>query len=318
MAFSYPPFNNQSAYYAGMPVGVELETLDKIILVGAKDLPIMRQIKRVPVGSLKSIWIIDQMRKPRSSTVSAKKYVEDIQPPTPDTKQEIENVVQLFLDEADCPDVLKNVNTIDSSGVLETQTAKRSLEHANDLEASFWSDSAPFLSTQDSEQNVVGGVWYYVPATHEFDYRDGLGNPTKDLSVDDIFDLQQAVYDRGGDPTQIFLTSKLKRKVNALIEAKKLYKVDGTDPKKIGLMVSEIETDFGTTSFNICRHMAELGMNDRMLCCDMEYIEAGMLQDTKVEPVTTSATKKINRITTHMTFHFRNQYALSSGYGFKY
>lgn len=318
MAFTFPPFNNQSAYYAGMPVGVELETLDKIILVGAKDLPIMRQIKRVPVGSLKSIWLIDEMRKPRSSSASAKKYVEDIQTPVPDTKQEIENVVQLFLDEADCPNVLENVKTIDSTNVLESATAKRSLEHANDLEAAFWSDSAPFLSTQDSDKNVVGGVWYFVPTANELDYRDGFGNPTKDLTADDIFDLQQSIWERGGDPTQIFLTAKLKRKVNALIEAKKLYKVDGTDPKKVNLMVSEIETDFGTTSFNLSRHMADLGMNDRMLCCDLEYVEAGMLKNTTVEPVATSSTKKINRITTDMTFHFRNAFALSAGYGFKY
>ncbi len=317
MAFTFPPFNKQSFYYAGMPIGVELNVLDKIILVGAKDAPIMRQVRRTPVNSIKSVWVVDQMRAPRSSTDSAKKYVEDVQASGANLKQEVENVVQIFIDEATVPDIMKNVSTIDRQSVLESEMAKKSLEHLSDLEASFWSDSSPILSTADNEANVVGGCWHYVPAAHEFDYRDAGGLPTRDLTVEDIFELQQAVWDRGGDPTQIFLTAKLKRKVNALIEAKKLYKVEG-DPKKVNMMVSSIETDFGTTEFCLSRHMAALNMNDRMLCADTEYLEIGMLQDTITEDIETSKTVDAKRIKTHMTFHFKNNYALAAGYGFKY
>lgn len=62
MAFTYPPFNKNSSYLAGIPMGVELDFLDKIILVGAKDFPILRILKREPVKSVKVVWLTDQMR----------------------------------------------------------------------------------------------------------------------------------------------------------------------------------------------------------------------------------------------------------------
>lgn len=316
MAFTFPPFNKNSSYLAGIPMGVELDFLDKIILVGAKDFPVFRTLARTPVNSIKAVWLTDQMRKPRDATASAKKYVEDIQAPEPNLKQENENVVQVFLDEASVPNITKSLSTIDNQQIIESEIAKKAIEHVADMEAAFFSDTIPFLSANDTDSNVLGGVWNFVPAANEFDHRGALGVPTKTLDVDDIFDMQQAVWEKGGDPTNIYLTAKLKRQVNKLIEAKKLYKVNGTDEKKINLMIDSIETDFGTTNFNISRSMSELGQYDRMLCMDEEYVRIGMLDDTHTEDVITSKTAVIKRITTHLTYLYTNGSALSASYGF--
>lgn len=313
------PTQNLSANQTGIPVGGVLNILDGILLVGAKDTPILSSVKRVPTDSIKSVWEIDEIRKARKSGDSAKKYVESLNNSASSTEQEIENVVQYFVDDIVVSNV-SNALATNNNGhkTFDSKKGKTAIEHAKDLEASFWSDASPYLSKNDTEKNIVGGVWHYIPSTHEFDYRDGLGKPTKDLDADDLFDIQEAIWDRGGDPGKLYVSMKLKKKINKLIEAKKLYAVGGGSDDKIVLKTSVVETDAGRTEIIVSRYLSELGMHDRILCADLDFVEAGELIPTKYSPLSTTDTATAGRLETAMTWHFRNAYALSAGYGFKY
>lgn len=314
------PTQNLSTHQDGIPVGGVLNILDGILLVGAKETPILSAVKRVPTKSIKSVWTIDETRAARKSADSAKRYVEPLYNSATNTPQEVENVVQYFVDDV----VMSNVSdavAIHNSGTgdFDTKKGKIAIEHAKDLEASFWSDASPYLAKTDAEKNIVGGVWHYVPTAHEFDYRDALGNPTKDLTKSDLFDLQEAIWDRGGDPSKIYVSMKLKRKINDLIENKKLYAVNYSGkPDEIMMKTSVIETDAGRTEIIVSRYLSELGMHDRMLCADLEYIEAAELIATKYTDLSVTDTAKAGRFETAMTWHLRNAYTLSAGYGFKY
>lgn len=301
------PNSDLSTLFAGLSIGTEPSILENILLVGAKDTPMLREIKRVNVGNVKSVWLHDTLRAPRNANDSAAKYVQDFAPDTQNTSVENENVVQIFRDDVSVAKIFQNVSNIDKQAEFERQLSKRSIEHLLDIENAFWGTQAPFLSSNDTEKNLVGGVWHFAK------------NQTKDyggkaLAFDDILDIQQKVYDAGGDPRKIFVGAAMKRKINNIIETKKVSRFVQSDSRKVDFLISTIETDFGATDIVLTRFLKD--MPDRILCCDPESIELGMLQNTKVIKPEGDNLADNAIIYSGMTYHFRNTFALSAGTGF--
>ena len=301
------PNSEISSLFPGLSVGTEPSILENILLVGAKDTPMLREIKRTPVGNVKSVWLHDSLRAPREAAESASKYVQDFNADTQNTAVENENVVQVFRDDVAVSKIYQNISTIDKEAEFERQLSKRSIEHLLDIENAFWGNQEPFLSKQDSEKNLVGGVWHFAK------------NQTKDyegkaLTFNDILDIQQKVYDAGGDPRKIFVGAAMKRKINTIIETKKVSRYLQGDSRKVDFLINTIETDFGATDIILTRFLRD--KPDRILCCDPESIELGILQDTKVLKPESNNLADNAIIYSAMTFHFRNTLALSAGVGF--
>lgn len=301
------PNSNISTLFPHLSVGTEPSILENILLVGAKDTPILREIKRTPVSNVKSVWLHDALRAPRSASDSASQYVQSFVSSTTNTSVENENVVQIFRDDVSVAKIFQNIATIDKQAEFERQLAKRSIEHLLDIENSFWGTQAPFLSSSDTEKNVVGGVWHFAT------------NQTKDyagaaLTFDAILDIQQKVYDSGGDPRKIFVGAAMKRKINTIVETKKVSRYLQSDNRKVDFLISTIETDFGATDIVLTRFLKD--MPDRILCCDPESIELGILQDTVIERPDNANLADNAIIYSGMTYHFRNTFALSAGVGF--
>lgn len=302
------PSSDLSTIFAGLAIGTEPTILENILLVGAKDTPMLREIKRVPVGNIKSVWLHDTLRTPRGATASAAKYVQDFSADTSNTSVENENVVQIFRDDVSVAKIFQNIASIDKQAEFERQLSKKSIEHLLDIENAFWGTQAPFLSSADDEKNVVGGVWHYAK-NQTTDYAG------KELVFDDILDIQQKVYDAGGDPRKIFVGAAMKRKINDIVEKKKITRFLNGDSRKVDFLISTIETDFGATDIVLTRFLKD--MPDRILCCDPESIELGILQDTAVVKPEGNNLADNAIIYSGMTYHFRNTFALSAGVGFK-
>ncbi len=301
------PNSNLSTLFPNLAVGTEPSILENILLVGAKDTPMLREIKRVPVSNVKSVWLHDALRAPRSAAASASKYVQDFAASTSNTSVENENVVQIFRDDVSVAKIFQNISSIDKQAEFERQLSKRSIEHLLDIENSFWGTQAPFLSSNDTDKNVVGGVWHFA-ANQTTNYAG------KVLTFDDILDIQQKVYDAGGDPRKIFVGAAMKRKINTIVESKKVSRYVQSDSRKVDFLISTIETDFGATDIVLTRFMKD--MPDRILCCDPESIELGILQDTTISKPESANLADNAIIYSGMTYHFRNTFALSAGVGF--
>jgi|GEM_PF-5459881 len=302
------PSSDLSTLFAGLAIGTEPSILENILLVGAKDTPMLREIKRVPVSNVKSVWLHDTLRAPRKASDSAAMYVQDFDANTSNTSVENENVVQIFRDDVSVAKILQNIASIDKQAEFERQLSKRSIEHLLDIENAFWGDQSPFLSSADTEKNIVGGVWHFAK-NQATDYEG------KELIFDDILDIQQKVYDSGGDPRKIFVGAGMKRKINDIVEKKKVTRFLNGDSRKVDFLISTIETDFGATDIVLTRFLKD--MPDRILCCDPESIELGLLQDTTVIKPEGDNLANNAIIYSGMTYHFRNTFALSAGVGFK-
>lgn len=305
------PFSNISQQFLGLAVGSEPTLLENILLVGAKDTPMLRELTRVPVGNVKSVWLTDAVRKPREAKESAVAYVQDFKETNTDTTTENENVVQMFRDDIAVAEIFKKIKMMGETE-KERQLAKAGIEHAMDIEMSFWGDQEPYLSKANAEKNMVGGVWHF--AKNEVDNRNDTGAATKILTFDDLLDLQQQVYNNGGDPRKIFVGAALKRRINDLVDSKKSRFVQvNQDPLKAQLLVNSIESDFGLTDIVLCRYVKE----GRILVADPTTMELGVLWDTEVKEQAVANLSDATTIVSAMTFHFRNGYALAAGYGYK-
>lgn len=304
------PAQKLSTRFAGLAIGEQPTLLEGILLAGAKDAPMMREIERVEATGLKSVWINDKLRAPKRAQDSATEYVRDFKPNTENTLAESENVVQIFRDDVSVSKIKSKVSSVGKEREFERQLSKAGIEHLKDIETAFWGTQAPSLASNDSEKNVVGGVWHYIPPAHKVDHGGA------ELTLNAIFDMQQKVFEMGGDPRKIFMGATLKRKLNNLLEKKRGAFLTTADPHKIDFAISTVMTDLGVTDIILTPYLIG-DLAGYVLCGDTSTIEMGVLQDTTIEEQKTNNLADSSTIYSALTFHFRNPYALVGGINFK-
>lgn len=311
-------------------VGLKPSVLDKIIMLGDFETPIMSKAGRVSISSLKHGWITDKFKDPK---FNAHLEVTGLETTAASTKQQTENAVQIFKDEVFVSDSMQKIATY-GGNELAHEVGKVGKEHAKDLEYSFFGlgrNADPRLSVfetptirTDSVAGESAGIMHFL-AKGEATFTSGKrGNvvsggadwadltPLATLTWDEFNKILQVIYDNGATPKDVFVGAGLKKAINAFV-TRQLGNESMANKR-----ITTLETDFGTVNIMMHRYLSDAhGLGDVVLAGDFEYAKFGTLIDTNLKDVNTDKTGTAKRYYTEGTWEISNADAFAAGVGYK-
>ncbi len=203
---------------------------------------------------------------------------------------------------------------------LEHETTKKAKEHKQDMEFALLGldrDSdvkksvfkAPVERVGDSVASEMGGVFHllakgkvnfsggYRGNVRAFDTNGDWSGEASLLDDKALNEFLQDIWDRGGNPKDVFIGATLKRAINKMFERQL-----NAGGKKASTFITAVETDFGIVNFRLHRMLsANYGLGDVMLCGDFSYMKHGLFIPTRLENITTDRTSKSKRYFTEST-----------------
>lgn len=313
-------------------VGFKPSVYDKIIMIGAYETPIMSLIGTSSVKNIEHSWIIDTLAEPKKN---AQLEISGFENASKSTKQKRSNAVQIFSTSIMISNTMKVVATY-GGNELSHETTKKTKEHKQDMEFALLGlgrDSdvkksvfkAPVERVGDSVASEMGGVFHLLAkgkANFSGGYRgnvrafDTNGDWSGEASLLDdkaLNEFLQDIWDRGGNPKDVFIGATLKRAINKMFERQ----LNAGD-KKASTFITAVETDFGIVNFRLHRMLsANYGLGDVMLCGDFSYMKHGLFIPTRLENITTDRTSKSKRYFTESTLEIRNADTFGIAVGLK-
>lgn len=311
-------------------VGLKPSVLDKIIMLGDFETPIMAKAGRCKINSLKHAWITDKFKAPK---YNAHLEVTGFDTTAASTKQKTENAVQIFKDEVFVSDSMQQIATY-GGNELAHETGKVGKEHAKDLEYSFFGlgrDADPRLSVfeaptirTDAVAGEAAGIMHFLAKGDATFTNSKRGNvisggadwanitPLEVLTWDAFNSILQVIYDNGATPKDVYVGAALKKAINAFV-TRQLGNEAAANKR-----ITSLETDFGTVNIMMHRYLSDAyGMGDVVLAGDFEYAKFGTLIDTNLKDVNTDKTGTAKRFYTEGTWEISNADAFAAGVGFK-
>jgi len=310
-------------------VGLKPSVLDKVIMLGEYETPIMQKTGRVNVGSLKHGWITDKFKQPK---FNAHLEVTGLETTEGSTKQKTENAIQIFKDEVFVSDSMQKIATYGGNEMAH-EVAKVGKEHGKDLEYSFFGlgrnvdaqvsvFEAPTIRT-DAVAGETAGIMHFLAKGDSAFVGGKRGNVISSdattwnavpevLTWDAFNAILQVIYDNGATPKDVFVGSELKKAINAFVTRQL------GNESQANKRITSLETDFGTVNIMMHRYLsAAHGLGDVVLAGDFEYAKFGTLIDTNLKDVPTDKTGQAKRYYTEGTWEISNADAFAAGVGYK-
>lgn len=310
-------------------VGLKPSVLDKIIMLGDFETPIMSKVGRCSVASLKHAWITDKFKQPK---YNAHLEITGFDTTAASTKQKTENAIQIFKDEVFVSDSMQKIATY-GGNELAHETGKVGKEHAKDLEYSFFGlgrdanaqlsvFEAPTVRT-DSVAGETAGIFHFLAKGDAAFVGNKRGNVISSAATSwnaipqvltwDAFNaILQVIYDNGATPKDVYVGAELKKAINAFV-TRQLGNESMANKR-----ITTLETDFGTVNIMMHRYLsAAHGLGDVVLAGDFDFAKFGTLIDTNLKDVVTDKTGTAKRFYTEGCWEISNADAFAAGVGYK-
>lgn len=217
--------------------GLKPSVYDKVIMIGAYETPILPLIGTSSVKNIKHSWITDQLVQ---SKKNAEVEISSFLSPAANTKQITSNLTQIFTSNIEVSYSAQQAQAYGGKE-LEHETTKKAKEHKQDIEFALLglgrdNDAKKSVfkpATErvgDSVASEMAGIFHLL-AKDKSTFSDGKkgkcsafdssgdwsGDATL-LTYNILNEFLQDIWDRDGNPKDVFIGATLKRAINKMFE----------------------------------------------------------------------------------------------------